>query len=369
MSELEITQNTLKNWLDEKRPVYILDVRPQEEREDWFIPDSHHIDAYSDLKQGNGSKINQADLPKDKPIVTVCGKGGTSLTAAEILGKKGFEAYSLQGGMKDWNFAWNTAELTLKNSDTQIIQVRRSAKGCLSYIVGSRGEAMVVDAALNPDVYEKIADRNNWNITYVTDTHIHADYLSRTRELARVTGAKHILIEEAETDFDFISVKHNQILNFGSTQIRILHTPGHTPESTSFLVDNTVLLTGDTLFTDGVGRPDLKADKAEAREKADKLFESLQLIQSLPGETIILPAHISRPVPFDQKMIQSTLSELKSYLELLQLSKDEFIETTLKRIPEPPENYLIIAGLNKKGVWDGNQPADLEAGANRCAVA
>ncbi len=369
MSELEITPNTLKNWLDKKRPVYILDVRPQEEREDWFIPESHHIDAYSDLKQGDGSKLTQADLPKDKPIVTVCGKGGTSLTAAKILREKGFDVYSLRGGMKDWNFAWNTAQLTLKDSDTQIIQIRRSAKGCLSYIIGSNGEAMVVDAALDPDIYQKIASRNKWKITHVTDTHIHADYLSRTRELARETGAKHILIEEAETDFPFTPARHNQFLNVGNTKVKILHTPGHTPESTSYLVDNKVLLTGDTLFTDGVGRPDLKADKDEARKKADKLYESLQLIQSLPDQTIILPAHISRPVPFDQEMIQSTLAELKSELELLQLSKDEFIETTLKRIPEPPENYLLIAGLNKKGAWDGNQPADLEAGANRCAVA
>ena len=160
-----------------------------------------------------------------------------------------------------------------------------------------------------------------------------------------------------------------QQLSVGNTAVKILHTPGHTNESTSYLVHNKVLLSGDTLFTDGVGRPDLKADKEEALAKAAQLYDSLQQIMALPGENLILPAHISKAVSFDGKIIAETIAKLREKLDLLNLPKDLFTESTLKRIPPAPPNYLTIASLNKKGSFEGQLPAELEAGANRCAVA
>lgn len=369
MNKLEITREELQTLLTENKPVFILDVRTQKEREDWFIPGSTHHDIYRALKEGDDLALDAVEIPNDRPVVTVCAGGRTSLVAAKILQKKGIQALSLAGGMKTWNYAWNTAETELTASDTRIIQIRRTAKGCLSYVIGSGKEAFVVDAALEPEVYIGIAEQNNWKITYVMDTHIHADYVSRTRELAEKTNAEHVFIESAETDYPFTSVKDGKVLTFGSSRVTILHTPGHTNESTSYLINENALLTGDTLFTDGVGRPDLKADKGEATRKAGQLYESLQKILTLPEDTIILPAHLSRPVPFDGKMVQSTISSLKSQLELLQFPEQQFIGETLKRITEPPENYLLIAGLNKKGSYDSYSPADLEAGGNRCAVA
>ncbi|MEX0685473.1 MAG: MBL fold metallo-hydrolase [Balneolales bacterium] len=369
MDKIEITPEKLQTLLYENKPVFILDIRPQKEREDWFIPGSTHHDIYQALKEGDDSVLDAVEIPNDKPVVTVCAGGRTSLIAAEMLQKKGIQALSLAGGMKTWNYAWNTAETELLDSDARIIQVRRTAKGCLSYIIGSGKEALVVDAALEPEVYLEIAKENNWQITYVMDTHIHADYISRTRELAEKTNAEHIFIENAETEYPFTPIKDRQVLTFGSSKVTILHTPGHTKESTSYLINEKALLTGDTLFTDGVGRPDLKADKNEAIRKAGQLYKSLQKILTLPVDTIILPAHLSRPVPFDGKMVQATISSLKSNLELLQLSEPKFIDETIQRIPEPPENYLLIAGLNKKGSHDSYTPADLEAGGNRCAVA
>lgn len=369
MKSMNISTDKLQQWLQAKEPVFILDVRPEKDRKEWHIPESVHLDAYQRLKKGDFKVLDEIVIPENVPVVTVCAAGKTSQIAAEVLRNKGMEAYSLEGGMKAWNYAWNTAEMQLPGTDVTIIQVQRVAKGCLSYIIGSGKEAVVVDASLDPEVYLKIAEDHKWTIRYVMDTHIHADYLSRTRELATQSGARHLFIEQAGVDFPFHPVKNQEEIAFGVAKLKILHTPGHTPESTSYLINEQTVLTGDTLFTDGVGRPDLKADKEEALKKATQLYDSLQRLLSLAPETVVLPAHISHAIPFDGKMVRATLGELKGKLELLSLPKASFIETTLKRIPSAPPNYLTIASLNKQGSFEGYHPADLEAGANRCAVA
>lgn len=368
MKDSKISVQELQKLLNQKEPVFILDVRPQEQREEWHIPESIHKDVYDQLKKGDQTALDGINIPKDIPVVTVCAAGGTSQIAADILNEKGYSAFSLVGGMRDWNYAWNTAELMVPDSNTKIIQVRRVSKGCLSYVVGSDKEAIVVDASLDPEIYTGIAREHGWTIRYVMDTHIHADYLSRTRELAAETMAQNIFIEEAKVDFSFVPVEDQQVLSFGNAKVKIMHTPGHTPESTSYLIDDKALLSGDTLFTDGVGRPDLKADREEAIRKAGKLYDSLQQILGLPEDTLVLPAHISHAVPFNRKIIQARLSDLQRQLELLKLSKEQFTEATLSRIPPTPPNYLTVAALNRKGSFAGQDPADLEAGANRCAV-
>ncbi len=362
--QLMIDAGTLAAWLDEKRAVTILDVRPQQEREEWSIPGSIHADVYDRLKAGEKDVFADQNLP-DAPVVTVCAAGKTSLLAADQLKQKGYEVYSLEGGMKAWNFAWNIAEAS--SGDIRVIQVRRSAKGCLSYIIGSGRQAIVIDAGLNPEVYENLAKDKGWEIIYVTDTHIHADYLSRTRELAEKTGAKHIMIGQAHVDFPFCPVNNGEQLAFGNAILEIMHTPGHTMESTSFKAGS-FLFTGDTLFTDGVGRPDLKANTDEAQKKAKQLHQSLKELLKLDPSTLVLPAHSSKTVPFDNKLVAATIAELYKNLPMLGLAGDDFVKYTLQRIPPTPPNYLTIAALNKTGSYDGYQPADLEAGANRCAI-
>ncbi|CAD5264812.1 MULTISPECIES: MBL fold metallo-hydrolase [unclassified Imperialibacter] len=364
-----ISAKDLQKILSSHEPVFVLDVRPQSQRDEWHIPGSTHRDAYSQLNGGDYTVLDDVVVPPHTPVVTLCAAGKTSLIAADVLRKKGIRAYSLEGGMKAWNFAWNTAEINLSKTDLQIIQVRRAAKGCLSYVIGSGGEAAVVDASLDPEVYLNLAKANDWQIRYVMDTHVHADYLSRTRELAAASGAKHLFIKDAEVDYTFTPVMDGDKINLGQTNIEIIHTPGHTQESTSYLLEGRALLTGDTLFTDGVGRPDLKANRAEAMQKAGQLYDSLQRLLKLSGDTIILPAHISKPVSFDEKAIKGVLADLHGSLDLLQFSKEQFVEASLQRIPATPSNYLTIAELNKKGIFAAHQPSELEAGANRCGIA
>ena len=367
MDEKIITVEELQDKLNRNEDLFILDVRPSAERAEWKIAGSTHIDAYKQLREGVETALDELQVPKDSTIVTVCAAGRTSLLASRLLHKKGLNAYSLQGGMKAWNYAWNTADLKFNNAS--IVQVRRAAKGVLSYVVGSADEAVVVDAALAPDVYKRIAKANGWTIRFAIDTHIHADFVSRSRELAAGTGAKHLMIENAKVDFELTPVRSGDSIKFGNAALQVLHTPGHTWESTTLVLDGGAVFTGDTLFVDGIGRPDLKADQAEAEERARALYDSLKHILALKPGMIVLPAHTTEAVPFDKRLIGDTIGNISSRIKLSRLSAPEFVTYALSRIPPTPPNYLTIAGINRTGSHDAHVLADLEAGGNHCAIA
>jgi glyoxylase-like metal-dependent hydrolase (beta-lactamase superfamily II)/rhodanese-related sulfurtransferase len=366
IEDLKIDAGILANWLTQKIPVTILDVRPKSEREEWSIPGSIHTDIYDKLKANDPDAFDGVTLNRDVPVVTVCAAGKTSLKAAGMLKQKGFNAYSLDGGIKAWNFAWNIAEVTLH--DVKIIQVRRSAKGCLSYIIGSQDEAVVIDASLDPQVYLDLAKENGWTIKYVTDTHIHADYLSRTRDLGKASIATHVLIDMAAVEYSYSQIKSGDQLKFGNAILEVIHTPGHTMESTSFLLADDAVFTGDTLFVDGVGRPDLKAVHDEAIKRSNLLYQSLHMLMNLKVNTLVLPAHSARAVSFDGKLVGESIENLRHKLSVLRLTENKFVDYILSHIPPTPPNFLTIAGLNKQGSFKGYNPADLEAGANRCAI-
>ncbi len=124
-----IDVKTLRKMLEKGEPVTVLDVRKAEDRAEWQIPGSVHFDAYDALKAKDPSAMEEAELPEGLPVVTVCGAGNSSRTAAEQLRARGYEAMSLEGGMKAWSVAWNTAEVALPSVQARVVQVRRPGKG------------------------------------------------------------------------------------------------------------------------------------------------------------------------------------------------------------------------------------------------
>ena len=295
----QIEAETLREWLEAQQPVTVLDIRTDEDRAQWAIPGSVHVNAYEALRAGQPGALADAAFPPDRPVVTVCNAGRVSQTAAEMLADRGFDARSLAGGMKAWSLAWNAAEVPLSDPSVRVIQVRRTGKGCLSYIVGSAGEAAVIDPSVSPDVYLELARRHGWSIRYVLETHVHADHLSRARELARQTGATLLLPPQQRVRFAFTPIADGERVPLGNASITAMHTPGHTNESTSYVLNEAAVFTGDTLFTNGVGRPDLHADPEAARQRARALFASLTRLRALPPHTVVLPAHTSEPIAFD----------------------------------------------------------------------
>ncbi|HJS53698.1 MAG TPA: MBL fold metallo-hydrolase [Chitinophagaceae bacterium] len=362
----EISTNTLRSWLETGKEVNVLDIRPIQERTEWFIPGSIYFNGYDKLRANNPDALHGLHLDKSIPVVTICAGGKTSMIAAGLLSGQGFDAYSLQGGMKGWSLSWNTAYLKYKNFE--LWQVRRTGKGCLSYIIASNKEAIIVDPSLPPEVYTQLIQRHHLSVKNVIETHIHADHLSRARQLSESTNATLHLPATDKVNFDFIPVNGETIFRIGSISIKAIHTPGHTPESTCYLIDDKVLLTGDTLFINGVGRPDLKASHDESIQRSKMLYQSLRKLLALDVNIIVLPAHASQPVDFDNIPVQATIGNIKQHVAMLKLGEEEFVNTILHRIPPTPANYLSIVEKNINGNFSDINPVDLEAGANRCAV-
>jgi glyoxylase-like metal-dependent hydrolase (beta-lactamase superfamily II) len=213
-----------------------------------------------------------------------------------------------------------------------------------------------------------LLQKSRLTLKHVIETHIHADHLSRSKQLAETNNATLHLPVPNKVVFDFIPVNETTVFQIGNIKIKAMQTPGHTLESVCYLVNDKVLLTGDTLFINGVGRPDLKANNEEATEKSKMLYESLQELLALDENIIVLPAHSSQPIDFDNTPVQATIGNIKKSVAMLQLKEDEFISTILRRIPPTPDNYLAIVEKNLNGDFSDINPADLEAGANRCAV-
>ena len=364
----QIDVETLQGWLDAHQPVTVVDVRTDEDRAQWAIPGSVHVNAYHALRAGEPGALADMALPPDRPIVTVCGAGRMSLAAADFLTERGFDVRSLTGGMKAWSLAWNTARVPIKDDRITIIQARRTGKGCLSYVLMCDGDAAVIDASLPLEVYEDLARSHGGRIRHVIETHIHADHLSRARQLADRVGAQLLLPEQERVAFPFTAVQDGAEIAIGSTRLIARHTPGHTLESMSYVLTDNAVFTGDTLFTKGVGRPDLHADAAGARDRARALFQSLQAIRTLGSEVIVLPAHTSEPIAFDGRPVMSRLSSIDKWLGDWMESEASFVDRVVSRLPETPPNFGRIVELNERGEMPDVNVTELEAGANRCAV-
>ena len=364
----QVDTETLREWLDAHVPVTVLDIRSDEDRAQWAIPGSLHVNAYDALRNGQASALADLRLEPGRPVVTVCNAGKVSRTAADVLTQRGVDARSLAGGMRAWSLAWNAAPVPLADESATVIQVRRTGKGCLSYVVASADDAAVVDPSVSPDVYVDIAKAHGWTIRYVFDTHIHADHLSRARDLAGRTGAALVLPPQDRVHFAFVPIADGETVTVGHARLSAIHTPGHTNESTSYMLNEAAIFTGDTLFTNGVGRPDLHADPEAARQRAQALFASLSRLRAIQGSVVVLPGHASEPIAFDGQAVVSPMNDVARWLSAWLTSESAFVHRVTASLPPTPPNFSRIIELNESGDLPPSDPTDLEAGANRCAV-
>lgn len=237
-----------------------------------------------------------------------------------------------------------------------------------SYIIGCQkcGVAMVIDPKRDVDTYLEIAKQNNMQITHVAETHIHADFLSGARELAELTGAKLYLSDEGGPEwqykFSHVGLKDGDEFKVGNLKMRVIHTPGHTPESISFLLTDVpasdkpvMLFTGDFLFVGDVGRPDLleKAAGIEGTQEAGakQMFKSIKRIAELPDYIQVWPGHGAGSACGKAlgAVPSSTLGYEKIRNWAFQYGDDEkgFVKYLLEDQPEPPRYFAMMKKLNK----------------------
>jgi len=365
MTADRISARILQELLADGQPVTVVDIRSPADRE-WSIPGSLQFDAYDAVKSGSLGALANLDFPTG-PVVTVCGTGATAAQATVLLRARGVQAMTLQGGMRAWSLAWNTAHTTI--SGCEVVQVRRTGKGCLSYIVESQSEAVVIDASVDPDVYVRFLRERGWRLVAVADTHIHADHLSRSKLLARQEGVDVWLPAQDRAQYPFRAVVEGDRIAFGSTGLIAMRTPGHTEESTTYLLDGAAAFTGDTLFLNSVGRPDLEGGtREELASRARLLHMSVRRLLDLPSPAQVLPGHVSDPIPFDGRLVVRTVGTIRETVALARLDSEAFVDAVLARVPPNPPNHSRVVELNERGEVP-EDPSALEAGANRCAVA
>ena len=261
------------------------------------------------------------------------------------------------------------------------MKIEQIYTGCLAhgaYYVQSGDAAIIIDPLREVDQYVKKAGENGANIKYIFETHFHADFVSGHVDLAQKTGASIVFGPTAQTSFDTIVAHDGQEFAFGDVKMKVLHTPGHTMESSSFLLidedDNEkALFSGDTLFIGDVGRPDLavKSDLT-LQDLAGHLFDSLRnKIMTLPDHVMIYPAHGAGSA-CGKNMSKETFDTLGhqrqvNYALRADMTKEEFIKEVTKGILPPPQYFAKNVMMNKSGYENidvvlekGNVPLDVE---------
>jgi glyoxylase-like metal-dependent hydrolase (beta-lactamase superfamily II) len=355
---LEIPAEAVKQQLAAGTSITIVDVRRQDEVEAWPFPGSVHI-PLADLMEGAGPSGAGAG-----EVVTLCAHGNRSLTAAEELRRRGIAARSLHGGMAAWSQTYDVVAIPLGSAD--VLQFRRLGKGCLSYLVIAGSEAVAIDPSWDTDQYVTHAAERGTTIRGVLDTHLHADHVSGARALAAATGATLYLNPIDPFQFTgFTSVRDGDAVRVGAITLTALAAPGHTAGSVVWDIDGKALATGDILFLDSVGRPDLHG-RAEAF--ARDLFRTLGRLLALPADRLVLPGHM--PATASLALGRPHLDTLGNVKQRVRLERDEdaFVARASQVPPRPPNDALIL-DLNRSGrVIDRELAARWEEGPNSCAV-
>lgn len=388
-----ITAKELHDLLNGDDKLFVIDVRNREAFETWKLESRRelvmiNVPYFEIIEEGGEDDMVDAvvsyarqhwvdTLPKDALIVVVCAKEGTSDLVAQGLRRLGYRAVILQGGMGTWGDYYDIRPV-VAGEELSIFQINRPARGCLSYMVASDGQAVVIDPLRHSDVYVDLAREQGLDIVRVLDTHGHADHISGGPSLARELNIPyHLHPYDAIHPLDVLPAEvvyeplwDQQQFQFGRATIRGLHVPGHTLGNMVFVVNDGYVFTGDTIFIESIARPDLGG---RGETWAPIHYESLTSLLELPEHALILPGHFSAPSEADDEGLYArTLGELKVSNEgLKQLSqgKDGFVRYILSNLPVFPEQYIDIkrvnAGLLKP---DEEEAAELELGRNICAL-
>jgi glyoxylase-like metal-dependent hydrolase (beta-lactamase superfamily II) len=368
---LDIPVGEFKRKLDRGEVAFILDLRLEEEFAAWRIEGRLPVEMLN-IPQldfvGDEEKFLPR-LPRDREIILVCAHGGASKYEAEQLRAKGFMARSLAGGMDAWSVLYETSRL---EGESLIYQVYRIAKGCISHVLISGNEAVVIDAVRHLDQIRALLERHGARLKYVFDTHLQADHVSGGRGLAREAGCPYLICpaDVAGAAYPYQPLIDGEQFIFGASRLAVLHSPGHTPGSTSLLLDDQFLFTGDTVMETTVGRPDLGG---KVEEWAGLLYDTIHgRLKPLADQVLILPTHAATVMERDAAgLVRLTLGEARRSLPHFALTdRAAFVAHVKDTLLENPERYQEIRQVNL-GLLSPAEARlqELEIGRNLCGMA
>ncbi|MFC8149167.1 MBL fold metallo-hydrolase [Bacillus paralicheniformis] len=374
MAVQALTANEVTQKIFNKVPLFILDVRNEHDFSDWKI-EGHDVDhlnvPYFDLLDGVEDILE--NIPSDKEVLVVCAKEGSSVMVSEMLSEAGLSVSYLKGGMKAWSEHLEPVKVGDLQDGGEVYQFVRIGKGCLSYMVISNGEAAIIDATRMADVFIDFAEGKGAMITHVFDTHLHADHISGGRIIAEKTKATYWLPpkDAEEVVFDYQPLEEGNDIIIGNTKIKIqpIYSPGHTIGSTSFIVDDQYLLSGDILFIDSIGRPDLAG---MAEDWVGDLRKTLySRYKALSKDLIVLPAHFMIIDELNEDgSVGQKLSTLFTENHGLNIADEtEFRHLVTDHLPPQPHAYQEIRETNMGKINpDEEKQREMEIGPNRCAI-
>lgn len=368
MEQVLITPAELKKKLDADQIRFVFDLRNPEDVAGWKIEGRSDIDMLNipqpDFIGEEERHVHK--LPKDRTILTVCAHGDASKYTADLLREQGFDAVSLLGGMEGWSEYYE-----MHRVEAGIFQIMRPARGCMTHVIISRNEAVVIDAVRHLDRIMELVGPLDATITHVLDTHLQADHISGGPELAKRTGAAyHIHPLDAEgASYGYMPLADGEVIRFGASGLKTLHSPGHTPGSTSFLLDERMLFAGDTIMKTSIGRPDLGGKAASwSRFLYDTLFTRFA---GLPDDLLILPSHAASIREQGQMgVVATTLGHARTSGLYRLRDFEAFLSSIQGSLPESPERYQEIRRVNL-GLLDPDEKKrkELEIGKNLCGMA
>lgn len=373
MAMREMNANEIMEKVLRKEDLFILDVRNETDFNEWKIEGENftYLNVpYFELLDGVEEILDQ--IPANKEVLVICAKEGSSKMVAEMLTEEGIKTAYLAGGMKSWSEHLYKVKV-YEDKDMKVFQFVRVGKGCLSYMVVSEGEAVIVDPARFVEQYIEAAKEEGAAITHILDSHLHADHISGGKELAEATGGAYYLMKSEGAVFSFSPLEDHEKISFKNIELEVLavKTPGHTPGSVSFFVNQKILFSGDTIFVSGLGRPDLGN---KVREWADDLYNTVYTkISAIADDVIVLPSHYAN---FDKELnregyIGDTLGNIRKQNEkMFTATREEFLEDVEKSASSiKPPNFEDIVLINR-GVQEADveRKQELEIGPNRCAV-
>ena len=367
--ELLVSPQIFKQMLDNDEVKFVFDLRNEDDFKDGKVEGRYEFETLNIPQEDfvGEEERHLSKFPKDKPIITICAHGDSSKYTAEMLLEKGYDAQSLEGGIDLWTEYYETHKCT---DDPEIYQIYRVARGCITHLLISDGEAVVIDAVRHTDKILKKVDELKAKVKYVFDTHLQADHISGGKEIADITGINYFMnpIDAQNATFKYSHLKDGDTLSFGKCSIKVIHSPGHTPGSTSLLVNNKYLFTGDLIMKTSIGRPDLGGASEEwTRLLYDTLFSRYA---SLGDDVVIFPSHASSIKEQDNGVVTLTMGTARKESDLYQI-KDftKFLEYVNSSLPANPERYQEIRKVNLGIINpDEKKRKELEIGKNLCGM-